>query len=263
MYNLCMNKPVAGPLTDNEYWESQYSSAASQLGRTRPGDNVAFGLDRILDLIQRQAPFAIGDRYLEIGCGGSTMIPRIHQRFGFAIVGIDYTETGCESARQIAAAHSIPAEIVKADLFSPPNEMFGSFDVVGSYGVVEHFADTASVLRSCASFLKPGGLLVTSIPCMRSLSGVLLRYTNRSLYNKHLPLNAPLLADAHREADLEVIESRSILGLPLILSLNRQGIVRRSLGALSDVILGMESRGFGVPGNRWTSPYAVCIARKT
>jgi SAM-dependent methyltransferase len=190
------------------------------------------------------------------------MIPRIHKRFGFAVVGLDYTQGGCDSARDIAAAHGIPAEIIQADLFLPPEAMVGSFDVVGSYGVVEHFTDTASVLQSCASFLAPGGLMVTSIPCMRSLLGVLLRHTNRPLYDKHLPLNAPLLAEAHRQAGLEVVLSRSLIGVPVVLSRNREGMVRKSLGAFSDLLIGMERRGLRVPANRWTSPYAVCLARK-
>lgn len=48
--------------------------------------------------------------------------------------------------------------------FSPPASMLGKFDVVVTFGVVEHFIDTRACLDAMSQFLKPGGLLVTSIP---------------------------------------------------------------------------------------------------
>jgi SAM-dependent methyltransferase len=59
-------------------------------------------------------------------------------------------------------AAGVPGEIVCADLFAPPPHLLAQFDVVVSFGVVEHFDDTAACVAACARLVKPGGLMVTT-----------------------------------------------------------------------------------------------------
>ena len=50
------------------------------------------------------------------------------------------------------------------------------FDVVMSRGFIEHFDEPSSVVDRHLDLLKPGGLLVVSIPNLRGVNGLLTRF---------------------------------------------------------------------------------------
>ena len=92
-------------------------------------------------------------RLLEIGCAKSAWLPYFAKEFSLSVCGLDYSPIGCQMSRKILQANGVVAEVFCADLFSPPDNMLGVFDVVVSLGVVEHFEDTASCLNAVSSFL--------------------------------------------------------------------------------------------------------------
>ena len=84
--------------------------------------------------------------------------------------GLDYSDIGCQKSRAILRNEGVEGQIFHGDMFDPPAHLKGKFDVVFSNGLVEHFEDTKKAVSACASFLKPGGMMVTLIP---NLSGML------------------------------------------------------------------------------------------
>ncbi|HEY6453829.1 MAG TPA: bifunctional 2-polyprenyl-6-hydroxyphenol methylase/3-demethylubiquinol 3-O-methyltransferase UbiG [Steroidobacteraceae bacterium] len=97
-----------------------------------------------------------GARVLDIGCGGGLLCEAL-QQLGAQVTGIDLAPSMLDSARLHAAERGIcidykllPAEILAA---AEP----GSFDVVTCMEMVEHVPDPASVVRSIATLLRPGG----------------------------------------------------------------------------------------------------------
>ncbi|HEX4080629.1 MAG TPA: bifunctional 2-polyprenyl-6-hydroxyphenol methylase/3-demethylubiquinol 3-O-methyltransferase UbiG [Rhizomicrobium sp.] len=102
------------------------------------------------------APFA-GLSLIDIGCGGGLLAEPLAKQ-GFAILGIDAAEENIAVASthaqgldarlafRCAAAETIAAEGC-------------SFDVVLIMETVEHVANRAAFLESCAALLNPGGLL--------------------------------------------------------------------------------------------------------
>lgn len=105
-----------------------------------------------------------GSRLLEIGCARSRLLPYFASHFRFDVTGIDYSETGCDQARALLEAAGVSGTFIMADLFDPPREMLDRFDVVCSFGVVEHFRDVASCLRSMRLLLNDSGRMLTSVP---------------------------------------------------------------------------------------------------
>ena len=146
-----------------------------------------------------------GAHLLELGCARSVWLPYFHRQFGFRIVGLDYTEIGCAQARAVLATSAVSGEIVHADLFTPPTAMLNKFDVVVSFGLVEHFSDTAAVLSACARFLKPGGVMITTIPNFSGWLGAMQRRFDRAVYDIHVPLDREQFAQAHKAAGLDLI----------------------------------------------------------
>ena len=85
------------------------------------------------------------------------------------------------------------------------------FDVVVSFGLIEHFEDTVSIVRAASRFLKPGGMLITNIPNMTGLIGYLQRILNKPVYDVHKLLDQHMLRNSHECAGLEVIECEYFL----------------------------------------------------
>jgi 2-polyprenyl-3-methyl-5-hydroxy-6-metoxy-1,4-benzoquinol methylase len=214
-----------------------------------------------------------GLRLLEIGCAKSAWLPYFAKEFGFRVSGLDYSPRGCEMARAVLDANGIEPDIVCADLFSPPDSMMGQFDVVVSFGVVEHFDDTASCLAAVSRFLKPGGMVITNIPNMVGSVGSVQKALNRPVFDIHQLIDPARLRDAHERAGLTVLECEHFLFTSFGVS-NLAGISIRTITGLSKkILLGIlarlsmcvwliEDMTGDLPPNEVTSPYINCIARK-
>lgn len=214
-----------------------------------------------------------GAKLLEVGCAQSLWLPYFAREFGFEITGLDYSEPGCEQEREILARAEVEGEIVCADFFAPPAALLGSFDVVVSFGVAEHFTDTAECLKAFARFLKPNGLMLTSIPNLKGLPGALAKNINRPVFDVHVPIDAGGLRRAHELAGLEVLDCSYFMSNNFGV-LNLKGIRRRSAGwAVKKIFLAMMVRFSWLvwlvedhvtgefEARRLTAPYINCIAR--
>jgi SAM-dependent methyltransferase len=212
---------------------------------------------------------ASGERLIEIGCAQSVYLPYFARYHGLRVAGIDQSELGCERARQILEAQKVAGEIYCGDFFAPPSRLVGVFDWAMSYGVLEHFDDTAGAVAGVSRYLKPGGRLITFVPNLTGMMGRYQRLLDRKLYEAHVPLSADRLARAHREAGLEV-ESADYL-LPFGLEVTGietwgGGVAGLALKIVNTAVTRsvriVDGRIVRLKPNRWTSPYVVCVARK-
>ncbi len=212
-------------------------------------------------------------KLLEVGCAKSTWLPYFSKEFGFEVSGLDYSPIGCEMATKITRANGVDAKIFCADLFCPPSSMLGQFDVVVSFGVVEHFEDTALCLKSVSAFLKPGGLMITSIPNMVGLIGGLQKLINKPVYNIHHLIDSGMLFAAHKFADLDVAEcdyfiasSFGVANLEGVATNNLPGLSKKLLlgilSRFSKLVWTIENRVGIFPSSKSLSPYIYCVARK-
>ena len=165
--------------------------------------------------------------------------------------------------------YKVPGEIYCADLFNPPNDLLEKFDLVVSFGVVEHFEDTAQCLKSCEAFLKPGGILFTLIPNMTGILGFVQKLLDRDVYEIHVPLTQKKLAQAHQRENLNLktCEYFTFINLNVLNSgsfsshiLNQY--LRHILSGISKIFWKLERYGVKIPGNRYTSPYLIAISEK-
>ena len=109
-----------------------------------------------LDWINGLSPLA-GASVLDVGCGGGILADAM-ARSGAVVTGIDLAA----KALRVAQLHALEAQTtgvhyreISAEGLAA--EQAGNFDVVTCMEMLEHVPDPASVVRACASLVKPGG----------------------------------------------------------------------------------------------------------
>ena len=73
--------------------------------------------------------------------------------------------------------------IIEADLFTYQPE--STYDLVTSFGLIEHFEDTHDIINRHLPFLKEGGTLFITLPNFKGVNGWIQQVFDRYNYNKH------------------------------------------------------------------------------
>ncbi|KQS64414.1 3-demethylubiquinone-9 3-methyltransferase [Rhizobium sp. Leaf371] len=101
-----------------------------------------------------------GLRVLDIGCGGG-LLSEPMARMGADVVGADASEKNIRIAETHAAGSGVSVDYraVTAEALAAAGE---TFDIVLNMEVVEHVSDVDFFLSTCASMVRPGGLMVVA-----------------------------------------------------------------------------------------------------
>jgi 2-polyprenyl-3-methyl-5-hydroxy-6-metoxy-1,4-benzoquinol methylase len=156
---------------------------------------------------------------LEIGCGNSVFLSYFHQEFGLAVSGVDYSEFGIVQTQRVFDRDGIQGSLYLADAFAPPSELLGRYDYVISLGVAEHFEDTAMALQAFAQFVRPGGVLITSVPNLVGVTGYLQTRMNKPVMDIHVPMDKEYLDTAVAKAGLKTILSKYFVSISFAVTL--------------------------------------------
>lgn len=168
-----------GRKTEQAYWD-----AASQLpvkGRLPSRLNVSvLNLTRLLERHVRP-----GSRYLEIGCAPGKMLAWVASKLKAEAAGLDYSEPGIAQCRALFDALELKVDLYQDDLFSH-HLPSASFDIVTSFGVIEHFDNVRPVVQRHIDLVKQGGAALIAIPNYGGVYGSLQRWCdapNLALHN--------------------------------------------------------------------------------
>lgn len=151
---------------------SSSSALALRSGETRPSprENV-YGHQKRLRFIEAQlgeqllrlgkAPEAM--EILDVGCGTGVMITRPLALQGFRLTGLDIDSTSIERAARLNFEPHLPnLAYVTGALEEQP--WIRSFDAVICSEILEHVEDPDRLINRLKGCLKPGGLLLVTVP---------------------------------------------------------------------------------------------------
>jgi 2-polyprenyl-6-hydroxyphenyl methylase/3-demethylubiquinone-9 3-methyltransferase len=175
-----------------------------------------------LEWIQGLAPLA-GQRALDVGCGGGILADAMARK-GASVLGVDLST----KALKVAQLHALEAQTpnvayreVAAEALAA--EAPGSFDVVTCMEMLEHVPDPASVVRACATLVKPGGWVFFSTLNRNPKSWLfaivgaeyVLNLLPKGTHEYRKFIRPGELARDCREAGLEVLHTRGMEYNPL------------------------------------------------
>ncbi len=112
----------------------------------------------VLELIEKHRPAPGPLRLLDVG-GACSLIPKEMQRFG-AVTVIEPDAATVEFSRHVLG--------LDVRLGSLPDQLpvAGPFDVVTLFDVLEHIDDDAGALQAVHPLIRPGGLLLLTVPAV-------------------------------------------------------------------------------------------------
>jgi SAM-dependent methyltransferase len=98
-------------------------------------------------------------RFLEIGCGTGGVLARLEPACpDLNLVGAEALVAGL----RIAQTRLSRTQLMQLDATAIPFD--GEFDAVGAFDVIEHIPEDDKVLASMADALRPGGILLLTVP---------------------------------------------------------------------------------------------------
>jgi 2-polyprenyl-6-hydroxyphenyl methylase/3-demethylubiquinone-9 3-methyltransferase len=102
-----------------------------------------------------------GARVLDLGCGGG-LLSEAMAREGAHVTGIDLAPDLIRIAKlhRLESGVDVDYRLVAAERLAADEP--GTFDAIACMEMLEHVPDPASILRACATLLRPGGRLVVS-----------------------------------------------------------------------------------------------------
>jgi SAM-dependent methyltransferase len=172
-------KVGAGNLTDAKFWEDYWGgfSLPDAVDENRSFDRGLAG--RLRTLLE-----GASGGVLEIGCAPGRWLAFLSREFGLGVSGIEFTADGAAATRRNLELLGVQqADIREGDFLTvAPSPRY---EVVVSFGFVEHFTDVEAVIARHAAWVRPGGLVIIGVPNFRGVHGWLQKALDPEVLARH------------------------------------------------------------------------------
>lgn len=153
---------------DQSTWEDKYWSERKVNIMLKPGLFSSYDIYLCDSIIQKYIPKFSNRlaRICEIGSGDGKLLKKIASMLGCQPLGVDYfKEAAIESANN-------GVRTIVADAFDKTflKKYKNYFDVVFSYGFVEHIIPPKKAIKIHYEILKPGGYVIIQIPRLKGFN---------------------------------------------------------------------------------------------
>jgi 2-polyprenyl-3-methyl-5-hydroxy-6-metoxy-1,4-benzoquinol methylase len=167
------------------YWDNIWKNSLLKELEKYSWDISEYNWYRCYDIFIQILKNNSGKNIIEIGCGGGNYLLFLNQAFNLKVYGIDKSEKGSMIAKKYLLSKGVKSHIRTLDLFDLSEKE--KYDIVVSFGLIEHFKKPFKVIRKCYNVLRNGGLLITSLPNLESIKDRLKlkfhKFENENVYN--------------------------------------------------------------------------------
>lgn len=243
-------------LTTKEYWDNQRQNFV-------PFTVESTEFSKILDKL---LPVNSSYQCAEIGAYPGTNLCYLSKKFKYRPVAIEYSGYANHIEQLFLYNGITDFEIINKDFFDVENV---KFDVVASFGFVEHFENYEHIIERHFQLLKPGGYIIISVPYDGGFQGLLrkLVFTQeqlqiiKSTHNRKI-MNLKKLRRIVRSFNGKILFSNYILGSRVWFSWDAL-FVKNTMRFLVYIINVIDRLiGHKVPSSRLYSPMILVVAQK-
>lgn len=180
-------------LSKKKYWDSVLTSVDLPRIYSRTSEPT-----RRFDLLFKEYLAQGQIDFIEVGCGSSAWLPYFQKYFGFNVHGIDYSLEGCFLAKEnMKYFGKFDSSNIKClDIFDVEN-IKEKYDIVFTYGLIEHFSDQKEIITKLSYLLKEGGQIITIVPNLNGFNGIVTRRFLPDIYAIHQVIDLEKLTSDH------------------------------------------------------------------
>jgi cyclopropane fatty-acyl-phospholipid synthase-like methyltransferase len=250
---------VKGDLTEPSYWFEQHE-------RERGVDPLSQEAPEWFGAIYPFLKEFEGGTFLELGCSPGLASAIICREILFDPTGIDFSPSADLYLKNMKGVGYPNARLIRADI---RQYVFRKkYEVVASFGLIEHFEESAAILAKHYSLVQANGLLIIVIPNFRYLQKLyhfIFDYHDLIRHNTRL-MNKDFFMDFSRRHDLK-IEFLDHVGKITFWGVDRTGsktqvMIRRVLGRIVREFASKILARFLPRSSPYYSPWIVFVARK-
>lgn len=166
-------------LTEEKFWDEYWCNVKIPIIV-----NLDFSFDRCLANVLKKNYSGVGGEVLEVGCAPGKWLAFMENEFGLKPNGIEYSKAGIDATLRNFKILGIHAGEFKTGDFlkmQPTRQ----FDVVMSFGFIEHFSDVDDVVDLHLQWLNPGGTLIIGVPNFCGIYYGIQKVLDRTVLEKH------------------------------------------------------------------------------
>ena len=181
-------------LTRKKYWEAVWAGSRLPI--------VARPYPDLHRIFVTNLPKSPELTFIEIGCAPAGWMVYFHKNFGYAVNGIEYADAATQIARKNLQIQGVPGNIVTADFFEY-EDTSSPYDIVSSFGFIEHFEELDFVVGKICSLTKQ--FVVTLVPNTYGINGLVSKTFRPDVYRAHKKIDPCFLKELHEGSNMKTL----------------------------------------------------------
>lgn len=175
-------------LSTNEHWDNDYQEQLENKAYLKKRKFTSYSEMIFWKITESYLPKG-NSKILEVGSAPGIKLIEFNKEMSYEPYGMDYSFHGCELNREVFKLNNCnPKNVFQVDFFSKEfqNKYKNYFDVVTSFGFIEHFDNVEEIIKNHCNLLKEGGYLIITIPNFKGINLALANFfSGKSLIEMH------------------------------------------------------------------------------
>jgi len=252
------NPDTEDNLTSRSHWEKRQGSGILKVR--------SFNIP-MLNFLKKIIPHGKQNKleFLEVGCIPGRYLLYFSKILGYKVEGVDYVEEIKQVEETLKFYGVSDFHVHKKDFFKFESQK--KYDVVASFGFIEHFQNSQKVVDLHTRLVKKGGYIVLMVPNLNYLQRKFLARSNPTMFETHnMDILKPEALNKMLGYEFEIKYSGYVETLRLYGRVKTNGtlwkviayILKRSTNVLERMLVFV---GLSFP-NKYISPHIAIVAKK-
>jgi cyclopropane fatty-acyl-phospholipid synthase-like methyltransferase len=198
----------------------------------------------------------------EVGCYPGNYSVYLGKKFNYSISGIDKTPHVVDRLPKLLKSEGVKVDHLYHEDFLDfkPSE---KYDVVCSFGFIEHFLDLEMIFKKHIDLLKPSGILIITCPNFTRGQYLFHKLFDSENLKQHVinSMNLPRWRRILKENDMEVLCDGYYRTVDFWTNDLSQNMISQKGAGFIKIISKTINNNTDLP-NRWFSPYLFSISKK-